>query len=367
MPITIQTSEKSVENSKKKPSDHISILQKMEIYKQKAAGEILCSSIGKEKVYESLFNNGFVGVVMEAYNNHHNLVIRPDDVWLAIVSQLSIYIDKNAETLRDKFVSHQGKIELEAKDWGDRYTVNYPKMIAIITEKAGELLKDENIKDFILPNFTTTTDTDKTVASVILMSAFQKYFSYKMTCMCGIPNITLQGELSDWKEIYRRVELIDQYNAEDFFLTKWKNMLLNILDNFISAFNGKIDQLFFGKICCEISGGSGPSYLSGWITVFCCFGSEGKWYGDDLSVNHWGKIKTNEINMKYPIIETNDINIGFITVPFILVDNEKLKAMLFAGHLFHKVIDKNTLKPRVDWIVSLVDESKQKSAKGYFG
>ena len=35
---------------------------------------------------------GFIGTVMAAYNTHHALVIRPDDVWLAILWCVQDYL-----------------------------------------------------------------------------------------------------------------------------------------------------------------------------------------------------------------------------------------------------------------------------------
>ncbi len=40
--------------------------------------------------------NGFVYACLEAYNMHHRLVLRPDDVWLAILMQQSIYVNTHA-------------------------------------------------------------------------------------------------------------------------------------------------------------------------------------------------------------------------------------------------------------------------------
>ena len=36
-------------------------------------------------------NNGFVHTLITAYNNHHHLVLRPDDVWIAILGQFNFY------------------------------------------------------------------------------------------------------------------------------------------------------------------------------------------------------------------------------------------------------------------------------------
>ena len=44
--------------------------------------------------------NGFVQSAIAAYSDHHHLRIRPDDVWLAILTQLSAYINADAEELR---------------------------------------------------------------------------------------------------------------------------------------------------------------------------------------------------------------------------------------------------------------------------
>eukprot|EP00957_Ditylum_brightwellii_P024538 1852407-Ditylum_brightwellii.AAC.1 len=47
---------------------------------------------------------GLVSAIMDAYNHHHNLILRPDDVWQAILTQFSFYVNANAEELRDRFV-----------------------------------------------------------------------------------------------------------------------------------------------------------------------------------------------------------------------------------------------------------------------
>jgi hypothetical protein len=47
--------------------------------------------------------NGFVLGALKAYNNHHHFTIRPDDIWLAILTQLSFYLNRHAEALRPVF------------------------------------------------------------------------------------------------------------------------------------------------------------------------------------------------------------------------------------------------------------------------
>ena len=51
--------------------------------------EVLQSSFGAATTTHATIiprSNGFVDTVVEAYSRHHALVIRPDDVWIAILT-----------------------------------------------------------------------------------------------------------------------------------------------------------------------------------------------------------------------------------------------------------------------------------------
>ncbi|EGO21327.1 hypothetical protein SERLADRAFT_476365 [Serpula lacrymans var. lacrymans S7.9] len=68
-------------------------------------GELLQTSLSESdpSIYDIIpQKNGFVHTVMEAYNRHRALIIRPDDVWLAILIQFSLYVNGNAELLGKK-------------------------------------------------------------------------------------------------------------------------------------------------------------------------------------------------------------------------------------------------------------------------
>ena len=61
---------------------------------------------------------------LEAYYTHHHLILRPDDVWFAILTQISFYINAHAEDLCSIFVAHDGKKELSVIRVGNRHTVD---------------------------------------------------------------------------------------------------------------------------------------------------------------------------------------------------------------------------------------------------
>src|SRR6266536_1314356 len=57
--------------------------------------------------------NGFVDGAVHAYNQHHHLIIRPEDIWFTILVQINVYINAHAEDMRSMFVAHEGKKELK--------------------------------------------------------------------------------------------------------------------------------------------------------------------------------------------------------------------------------------------------------------
>ena len=69
--------------------------------------------------------NGFFHALALAYNQHHHLLIKPDDVWVSITTSLSRYIDANAERLRHIFVAHEGKKELVVYGGGSILSADY--------------------------------------------------------------------------------------------------------------------------------------------------------------------------------------------------------------------------------------------------
>ncbi|KAJ7604156.1 hypothetical protein FB45DRAFT_1044189 [Roridomyces roridus] len=83
---------------------------------------------------DSRAGNGFVHTVVEAYNHHRALVIRPDDVWLAILSQFNFFVNANAELLRANFVAHEGQRKLVVDAFGDRYSVDFGNMSRQMTD-----------------------------------------------------------------------------------------------------------------------------------------------------------------------------------------------------------------------------------------
>ncbi|RHZ17842.1 hypothetical protein DYB37_011244 [Aphanomyces astaci] len=322
-------------------------------YKEEGCGEILQSSPNIHGASLIPSANGFVLGAVRAYNEHHHLVLRPDDVWLAIMTQFGLFVNGNAEAVRHSLVKHQeGTKELVVRAVGSLHTANYGRLATHLILKMKEHLVDPSLGEWVLPAFTTTTDHDRIVGSVVMMASMKKYFTYKMMLMCGLPSVTLLGTAADWEAIRSRVDKLATFGD---VTTKWHALLAPVLDQFVAAAQNKPDVAFWQRICHTEGGGSGPSFLSGWITVFSVFDVDGKWQGDERVIRSWGE----ETTCEFPVVDLDDVAPGYLTVDVTIDDNGvEHKSVMFAGQMSYTVVEGNSIQPTLSWAMAL-KESKQ--------
>ncbi|KAJ6644141.1 hypothetical protein Bhyg_09107 [Pseudolycoriella hygida] len=320
------------------------ICSQLKAFSHNHCTEVLMESKFSSSVQHS--ENGFVRTVIECYNNHHNLVIRPDDIWTAILIQFSFYINKNAEEFRSQFVAFDGKKELVVGIAGSLRTAPYDLFVTLMTDKIDENLVDKTVKDWILPNFTTTTANDVITCGTIFMAVTKKYFDFSFRLMCGIPNITLEGTVADWENILNRLEKLRSYK-----LDKWYGMLKSILEEFVAAKKGKANVEFWDRICHHLGRGSGPRYISGWLTAFAVFDEEGNW----TDHGERARRRSADKDATWPAIEIGKIPTGIVTVDVKITDElGEIESIMFAGHVGYDVPEDGfTLKPEIGWGIAL--------------
>ena len=210
--------------------------------------------------------NGLVYSVLSAWSGHHHLILRPEDIWLSILSQLNFYINAHAEELRHLFVEHKGQKELEVIDLATLSTADFGKLAIWMTDEIHKNVLDKELQDWVLPSFSTTTYTDRIAAAILLMGTLQKYFSYRMTLICGIPTVTLLGEREDWEFLLKKIDKIPSFstpgNTEPETFT---SLLRPVLTRFVSSFADPASEetLNFWNIATHRTSGSGPFFLSG--------------------------------------------------------------------------------------------------------
>jgi hypothetical protein len=292
-------------------------------------------------------NHGFVDAVRTSYSRHHNLTIRPDDVWMAIATQFSTYIENNAEELRDKFVAHSGQKQLTVKCLGDLHTANYSQLSLAMADQIALNIKDPKVREWIMPNFSTTTNVDRVVGSMVLMASMKKYFGYKMELCCGLPSVTMLGTEADWVEVANRVKELLKYDNKDGYMKTWYDLLQPVLANFVSSIQGNPDLDWWNNCCTALTGGSGPRYLAGWLTVFSVYDNNGKWVA-----NHRAIRSPTMFTSQWPIIESNDLAKGVVTVDVTIDDNGvEYKTVLTAGSSGYVYLDEHSIQPCLSWIL----------------
>ena len=271
--------------------------------------------------------NGFVRAAIAAYCDHQHLTLRPEDIWFAILTQLSLFINAHAEELRSFFVPHQGQKELEIYAFGTIHTVDFGRLAEKMTVLMNENVVDPELQSWVMPAFSTTTETDKAVAAVIMMGAMQKYFSYVMHLMCGIPSVTLLGVRADWQLMLERLEKLPNLGGE---ATQFYKLLKPVLTRFVTSFDApdSAETKDFWQKIAHKSGGSGPRRISGWIVAFCFWDEDGKSLYAPRGTPPSGAVDTRRgsvgcclDNTLYHRVNMNDIPAGYSSVPVKVDDN----------------------------------------------
>lgn len=345
----------------------------VEVYQSSFAGferdHGTAHSPDKPTVYLPRSRNGFVGTCIQAYNQHHRLSIRPDDVWLTILTQFSFYVNANAEKLRHSFVAHKDKKELTVHAVGNRYSVDFGSMAEQMGDMIQENVVDPDLHQWIVPSFTTTTPNDRIVSSVVMMATLKEYFSYKFCLCCGLPAVTLLGEKTDWEELLEKAQKLTSFGPPT---EQWHQLLKPVLTNFVRSFDEPDSpeiKTFWQSIAHYQGGGSGPRYLCGWITAFCFFDADGKkLYSPEGFTRRYIDVYQLD-GVKYHRIDTNDIPPAYASVDVKLDDNGlELDTVMVAGSVGIRVTSStgeldDTVQPVAGWWIYQVDKSATASGQ----
>jgi hypothetical protein len=316
--------------------------------------KILVNHIVDYRLKAYNFSNGFVSLVFAAYSRHHHLILSADDIWIAITTAFSRFVNANAEEMREIFVSHKGTKELEVNGVGRMGGIDWNRFL----DQMAQLIEsntNSEIREWIIPNFTTTTPTIRTVGAITLMSAMKKYFSYSVTLSCGIPAVTLRGTLGDWELLRHKIERLKDFQQP--VLTEWYHVLVPILDQFVSSYCGNVDQDFWNRCCCRLARRSGPDFLEGWILAFVPFNEDNKYilppYSSIMETNSYGKVRTKDIAM------------SAVHTPVVVNDNGYIiKTIFYAGHLFPiRGPTDDSLQSYIGWTIVEDHEESQNANK----
>jgi hypothetical protein len=210
---------------------------------------------------EGLRSHPLIGALHLGFASHRPVCLSPDIIWLTMAQGFAHHVNANAEVLRRRLVKHDGKVVLIVRR--DEFVKGSPENDwpgTFAEFSAGIEAHVGAAQCLIVADFSTTRAAERAASEVVLLDTMQAFFSYELRTKCGIPAITLEGTVDDWREIRRRVN-----EFERFDLGWWVKPLRPILDQFVAAAEGRVDRQFWESIY-QWGGpaGSGSPYVSGW-------------------------------------------------------------------------------------------------------
>lgn len=199
-----------------------------------------------------------LSAVGRAFAEHRPLVLSPDAVWLTIARGVAQHVRLHAEELRPHLVSHPGRKRLEVVHLGPMPT-DAESWKTLVGSFSKQLAGEIDNADLFACDFTTSTDVDRVAGQIVLLDAYAPYFSLWLTCVCGIPSITLTGTEADWRKIRERVDALSVFGLE-----RWRESLVPVVDEFVQAAAGVVNTGFWQRIY-NPADAYGGEVITGWV------------------------------------------------------------------------------------------------------
>ena len=274
-------------------------------------------------------SESFVRGAIQAWGEHQHLVIRPEEVWFSILVQMNFYMNKHAEDVRHLFVNFEGQQTIHIQDW------NWYNVLIRFKDEIQSRVKTPWLLDWIMPKFSTTTESDIMTANVLMMGLTKAYFKFEGSVVCGLPSVTLLGTQADWEALLAKLDHLSDFGVEP---TAYRARLKPILTGFVNTFKepdapatitfwNSIVKAEPSRLC-----GAPPYFISGWITGFFFWDFKGAPYAQTGSD---GPLALDGV--KYPRVGITTLPVGYAKVPFKMVDyptrGSNFSAYVLAGTL----------------------------------
>lgn len=306
---------------------------------------IIATSFAKEKNIICPNKDAFFQSMLKAYANHQSVVLSPDMVWLLISQGFGRYVNANSEELRSQLVNHEGKMDLVIETNQNLLSshADWPKLVGDFAAQIACHTKGDIAKT-ITADFSTTSPTERVASQITLMESVKSYFDFLAARIaCGIPTITLKGTPDDWQRVLDKTKQLSEYG-----LGEWTKSLEPILEEFISAANGKPNQAFWQGMIKKVrpdklnSGACLPlptDMLDGWILKL--FPNEAGFTSNSVFVTEEMPSERVRVSFKYHVIDPTDGTVLNAT-----------PMELWAGFIgAEEDTITNTLTPKIGWLV----------------
>lgn len=289
-----------------------------------------------------LFPSGdsFLRGAIQAWGEHLHLELRAEEVWFTILTQLNFYMEANAEAVRHLFVTHEGQEVIFVED------TTWTRVLLRFKDEIQDRVLTPWLRDWIVPDFSTSSMDDVMTANILMMGLMKAYFSYEGGIICGLPSVTLLGEKEDWEKLLARLDRLAEFGAEP---EVYKTRLTPILKRFVRSFDEpdseEIREFWSQVVFATYSGvcGATPLELSGWITGFLFWGTDGRRLdGAKGGVSAGGRAVMSMDGVDYTWHDVQKLPVGYAKAPFVMRDfggMERFPAYVAAGTLGKRMVN----------------------------
>jgi hypothetical protein len=290
--------------------------------------------------------NAFLEAVHLAYVHQLPLTLSPGMVWSCIQQGVGLHVRaSHKQIVNTRFTNPDV--------WRERLYVegggeSWDETVCDLSETASERIR-EAFKDNLLPSFSTT----ETLEKLCMKTSLANPLSTAKKCLLaagregGLVEIALEGTTDDWTSLHdHTIQLLKDIHYD---IDWWVDTVLPILDQFVSASSGSVDNAFWSRMYKTTRPPYGDDpFVHGWINVLFPYLeiTEGEYV-----VNDWPyrlseqKVWEAPVSVRYPS--------GLTTVPFSLDPCLGGKQYSLISGFVGVSRDRHTrgIRPRLGWVV----------------
>jgi len=240
----------------------------------------LPAGVGSEnsEFFYQAYDKGFFNTILSAYAHHWGLRTSPDDWWYTVVRRAALAIDNNAnkDSVRDFFVSHEGKKELRVELGSSLYTADYTWFFQQMTNQVDANIKNKEYVRTMRSDFGTSTPENQIATNIAIMSSTQEFFQFVGGIACGIPRVEMLGSLEDWEKLKIKFQklssLLQPIKADIGLNSTWWQSAGGVFEKLVQTYQGNPDKEWWKRIVVDdsydqfvVCGFSPEVGFSGWF------------------------------------------------------------------------------------------------------
>lgn len=237
-----------------------------------------------------------------AFRKEVPLIINVEDYRTHLLSELATWVNCDPEKFKSLFTISDKKETL---------TVEIPNIYECkekdFTDLVNKWISQMNVNDDVKSIFKSKETIHDMCNKIALLDIGKNYYNYESTTMCGIPWITIEGTVEEWKQLYMDVQKVFRKFDLDFWLDEIG--LVNVLEHIIKTISGKVDVEWWNNYYKQgsVEGSGGYDYVTGYINGLFLF--------NGIKVNEYRyKKQTHDIPEEIDIWGRNKVEINWESI-----------------------------------------------------